>query len=234
VGYDLKERYAMTAQKALITMVVAVFMGSPVSAQSPQPTMPSCLPQTGHGSATVQLDPATDYSSVRTYFRALPDGEEHFVEMVEVADGVFLTVYPEVAPETASVESYVRTKVADGGFADSEPVTIPVTAGCVTTLPPALAAAAITIGETSLNQSGEKPDGFTCKNVESRVDTNDLVGDHVACREERIAAAPAAAGMSQAARTALLVGGGVAIGAGVGYAVGNEDCEDCPVSPSTP
>jgi hypothetical protein len=74
-----------------------------------------------------------------------------------------------------------------------------VTAGCVTTLPPALAAAAITIGETSLNQSGEKPDGFTCKNVESRVDTNDLVGDHVACREERIAAAPAAAGMSQAA-----------------------------------
>jgi hypothetical protein len=32
---------------------------------------------------------------------------------------------PEVAPETASVESYVRTKVADGGFADSEPVTIP-------------------------------------------------------------------------------------------------------------
>jgi hypothetical protein len=236
VKYDLKERYAMTAQKALHILVMAALIASPVAAQSLQPSMPSCLPQSGHGATSVQLDPNTEWSSVRTYFRALPDGNEHFVEMIAGPDGSYAAVYPEVAEKTASVESYIRATAADGSTMSSEPVNLPVTAQCVPTLTPELAAAAaaITIGETTLDQSGQTPDGFSCKGVESRVDTNGIVGSHIACREERIAAAPMAAGMSQAAKTALLVGGGVAIGAGVGYAIGNEDCEDCPVSPSTP
>lgn len=103
-------------------------------------------------------------------------------------------------------------------------------------LSPELAAiaSALTIGETTLDQSGETPDGFTCTGVESRVDPSGIVGTHIACREERLAAAPIGGGMSQAAKTALLVGGGVAIGIGVGYTVGEDTCEDCPVSPSTP
>lgn len=222
------------AVAALGTLLLAT---SPLLAQGLEPEMPSCLPMTGNGVANVSLDPETEWTSVRTYFRALPDGTEHFVEMIPDGEGSYVGILPETAEETQNVESYVRATAADGSTASSPAQTIPVTSDCVApVLSPELAsaAAALTIGETSLDQSGKTPDGFKCTGVESRIDVNGIVGNHIACREERVAAAPIGSGLSEAARTALLVGGGVAIGAGVGFAIGEQNCEDCPVSPSTP
>ena len=130
----------------------------------------SCVPAQGNGRVDASLAPGTTVSSVRVYFRAEGAKDEYYAEMRRNQPGKYWAVLPVAAMGQEAIVYRVVAREAEGEFARTPNVRVPVVAGCPVTLSEEEKRYAknFVLGMTSSEQ-GEALAGFACAGIVAKI-----------------------------------------------------------------
>jgi hypothetical protein len=187
---DQQERSASLLVPVLA--LIGLLLGSAALADSPAITqeLPGEWVRGANASVSVQLEPATVWSSVRVYFRAVDGEQPYFIEMRSAGGGRYWAALPKPSAGTAAVETYIVATDARGIPSRTEPAVIPVVDAGRAELATehAAFAAHLVIGETTPAQQGARVSGFECEGIVSRLNADGMLRLDEACRREQLAA----------------------------------------------
>ncbi len=230
----------MPARLIVMTAMILAAVGI-AGAQDPESPealrAPTCVPPGGNAVFTAELSPESTWSQVRLYFRKAGEGDYYYLDMRSDVPGSYWTTLPWPASETAAAETFLSATTVGGAEIAGDILTVPVEAGCLTTLTPNQQAFAdnLVVGETTAAQADNPVLGWECEGIVIRRGIDDLLRPDEVCRRVLMAAGAEQAGLVAEQRGGLLLPllGGI----GGGYIIADQtiDRDDCDiVSPVMP